>query len=496
MHRSINGSGRTLPFRLWVLACAFLAASMGVGAQTVGVSTQKSAAATTNPAVSTSPAIPPDREKELLDRIERLEKRLSDLERVAFGPASAAPATTTAAVSNEPAKDLSAAVASNTDTTATGTAPAKKQDDKKYLEQGILPASIKLPGTDISMRIGGYVKVDVNHDFQAIGNQSQFATNTIPIEGTPNADLGASTIIQAKETRFTFELGGGEGKNKFRTYVEGDFYAESNTFRLRHAYGEFRGFLIGQTWTTFMDISSRPRTLDYEGPDGEIFVRQAMVRYTGEIAKNWKFALAAENPAVQIVIPSSMTGSDRANMPDFVGLIRYGNERGHLQFASLLRSLRFDGTGSTPDESTLGWGFNTSFRLNTWGKDALMGEFAFGSGISRYIESMGGQNVDAVFTSTGGLEAIPGRAAVIGYERHWTPTLMSAFAYSIADISSNTAFSSSVIKRTQDARFNLIWTPFKLIDLGAEVLWGQRRNQDGTQGDAVRIMFSTIYRFN
>ena len=440
-------------------------------------------------------ALPSDREKELLERIERLEKRLTELEKSAKTPLTTDQRADTGAANPQ---NLPAPVTapSRGESIPTKDANAAAQDKPKLLEEGIIPHSIRIPGTDLSLKFSGYVKADFIQDFQGIGNRSQFSTNSIPIDGTPNADIGGGTNIQARESRVTLEIAGPEDKRKFRIYVEGDFYGDGNAFRLRQAYGEYGNFLAGQTWTTFMDLDSRPRTLDYEGSDGEIFVRQAMLRWTQNISKDWKFAVAIEEPTVQIATPAGFAGSARGNAPDFTGFLRYHQKRVQLHFGGLVRNLRFDGTGTTEDSSTVGWGSNAAFKVATFGKDRVMGQVAYGSGMSRYIESMAGQNVDALFGSGNKLVAVPARSATIGYERHWTPTLLSAFAYSIADISRNSGFGGSVIKRTQDARFNLIWTPFKLVDLGAEFMWGRRDNQDGKHGDATRIMFSTIYRFN
>jgi hypothetical protein len=67
-----------------------------------------------------------------------------------------------------------------------------------------------------------------------------------------------------------------------------------------------------------------------------------------------------------------------------------------VQLAAIARQIRFDGQTGSPEVTTTGFGLNLSFRLNTTGKDALMGEIAAGSGIGRYIESLGGESADAV----------------------------------------------------------------------------------------------------
>lgn len=353
-------------------------------------------------------------------------------------------------------------------------------------------AGVRAEGPDI--KIGGYVKVDFINDFDPAGNVYQWKTNTIPVAGSPGADQGGQTTIHARETRLTLTLLEDTPRGSLKAYVEGDFYGDNNTFRIRHAYGEFGEVLGGQTWTTFMDISSRPRSLDYEGPDAEIFVRQAMIRWTHPLSDKMKFAVALEQPGGQFAIPDTLVGSARSELIDLPAYLRYEGERGHVQLAGIARQIRFDGESGTPDVTTTGYGANLSFRLNTRGKDGLMGEVAFGSGIGRYIESFSGENADAVFTSATEMEALQATAGVIAYEHHWNDAFQSSIAYATAMLDENSALPGSAIKQTQDGRFNLIWAAYKKVDIGGEMLWGERENQDGAKGDAWRFQFSMIYK--
>ena len=420
---------------------------------------------------------------EFAKRLEQIEKKQSG--ELMAGPVTMIPALASSDTVRSPANEA---------------APEKLDQDNtkanKFLEEGVMPGSIKIPGTDISMKLGGYVKLDFIQDFDGIGNASQFKTDTIPINGTPNADLGGLSTFQAIETRFNVDFRGDTPRGKFRAFFEGDFFGQGNTFRIRHAFGEFGNLLAGQTWTTFMDISARPRSLDYEGPDAEVFVRQAMIRWTQPLSRHWKVAFAVENPGGQFVNSAGLSGSARSHLPDFPAFLRYDSSRGHFQVATLLRQIRFDGTEGSADVTTVGWGVNSTFRLNTTHKNGLMGQFAFGSGIGRYLESMNNQNADAVFRSGNTLKALPARAGVLGYQHHWNSELQSNFAYSIADLTTDASQPATFIKRTQDARMNLIWSPYRLIDFGGEFLWGRRDNRDGSHGDARRFQFSFIYNFN
>jgi len=384
---------------------------------------------------------------------------------------------------------------------AAGQAPPTEEDDGQtagppVVESGLFPKSIKIPGTDLSLAIGGYVKVDLIQDLDAIGDAFEFKTNTIAIDGTAAAAQSGRTTIHARETRFNLDLRSeGAGGRHFRAFAEGDFFGDNNAFRMRHAYGEFGGLLAGQTWSTFQDISARPLTVDFEGPEGEVFVRQAMIRLTRKFAEHWTVAVAAENPSPQFAVPSDLSGSARSQMPDLPGFVRYQRGGGHLQVAGLVRQVRFDSTGSTPDLSTVGWGVNTTFVLPGGGRNQVLGSYAIGDGVARYIESQGGQNVDAVLTADS-LDTIRTQAGTIGYIAHWSPVLKSGFAYSTALIDEVPALASTTIRRLQDVRANLFYTPYRLVDLAGEVLWGQRENQDRAQGDALRFVFAVIYRFN
>ena len=160
------------------------------------------------------------------------------------------------------------------------------------------------------------MKVDFIQDFSGIGDAYEFKTNSIPVDGSAAAEQSGRTTIHARETRLNLDLrSNGTDTHHFRAFVEADFYGDGNALRMRHAYGEFGPILGGQTWSTLQDISARALTVDFEGPDGEVFVRQAMIRFTHKIDAHWTVAVAAENPSPQFAVPSGLTGSARSMGP-------------------------------------------------------------------------------------------------------------------------------------------------------------------------------------
>ena len=101
--------------------------------------------------------------------------------------------------------------------------------------------------------------------------------------------------------------------------VEGDFNSPSafnysteattngTNFRIRHAYGEYAGFLVGQTWANFMDLGSLPDTVDFNPHGAFALTRQPGVKYTPTSAgrpSRWRL----ENPQ-SVVVNSEVSNS-------------------------------------------------------------------------------------------------------------------------------------------------------------------------------------------
>jgi hypothetical protein len=361
--------------------------------------------------------------------------------------------------------------------------------------KGVFEKPLTIKGTDIQVQFGGFVKVDFMYDLDPIGNADQFKVNSIPVDGDPDAELGGSTNISAKQTRLDVDVRSNTPAGLMRAYVEGDFFGSSNAFRLRHAYGEWNGLLGGQTWSTFQDISARPFTLDYEGPDTEIFVRQPQIRYTGTPSDQFEWAVAVEDPDSQISAPAGVSGSGRSEWPDIPAYLRFNQGWGHIQLAGILRQLRYVSDGGAIDDSTIGYGLNLSGKLKVAKSDALMGHIGFGSGVGRYIEAFGGTNSDAVLTPSGEVEALDAWAMVLGYTHHWNDKLNSTISGGFAELDNHDSQPDDAIKSAQSGHLNLVYSPFRLLSLGGEVMYGKRENKNGADGDAVRLQFSIKYNF-
>jgi len=67
--------------------------------------------------------------------------------------------------------------------------------------------------------------------------------------------------------------------------------------------------------------------------------------------------------------------------------------------------------------------------------------------------------------------------------------------YSWVDVENLDFQDDSAYAKTDRAIINLLWSPVTRVDVGAEFLWGQRENKDGTDGTARQLQIGAKYRF-
>lgn len=350
------------------------------------------------------------------------------------------------------------------------------------------PLTFQLRRT-VRVKAGGFARLDVLHDCDAIGDRYEFVTTSIPTDGR----IGSKSTFSARQTRFNLDIL--DSRSTLHVFAEGDFFGERGDFRLRHAYGEFHGLMIGQNWSTFQDESIIPTTLDYEGPVGMVFARTPQARLTMPWGEQVEFAIAIEDASrsdSNTDIP--FAGVDDHRLPDLVGRLRYELPAAHVQVSSVLREVGFR-SDVVPDQRATGWGAAVSGAWLPRETDQLYAQFAFGEGFARYIEDLEATNSDAALDLQGNLVALPTIGFFTGWQHHWTDCLQSNLVFGFASVSNSAGQFARAFHQSSYISGNVIWTPLKNLDLGCEVLWGNRRDKSLADGEAVRFQFSTTFRF-
>ena len=165
---------------------------------------------------------------------------------------------------------------------------------------------LELPGVGTKATVGGYVKLDIIYNGDSAGDDSQanieFTPSAIPIEDTGEAEE-SSVVFNGRESRFWIKTATDTEDGPLKTHLEFDFdtndgnqvVSNSRHGRIRHAYATYGHVLMGRTWSAFMYLPALPETNDFGGPTGDIFVRQAQLRFTIPTAGG-NLVLSFENP--------------------------------------------------------------------------------------------------------------------------------------------------------------------------------------------------------
>jgi len=337
-----------------------------------------------------------------------------------------------------------------------------------------------------TFRPGGRIKVDIIKDYNTITSEDSFDPRTIPIP----AQDGGNSRLHARESRLFLDIRGpvGADAHELRMYMEGDFYGSGSVFRMRHAYGSYRGLLAGQTWTNFLDPDNFPNTIDFESPMAFPSYRQAQVRYTAKLNDKTAWAVSVEDNNSQITNPS-VPGKAEYPSPDLTTSIRFGGARGHAFASFFLGKARYRPTTGEPDSVTL-WGSNLSARLKTYKSDYVYGQFTFGDGVGRY---RGG--VTAVPDATGELKPVGLTAVMGGYEHFWSSRATTNFVWSVAQTEDHDYYPASFNKQLDYTAINFIyWFLPNRAWAGVEYLYGNREVFSGDEASANRLQFAV--RFN
>ena len=388
--------------------------------------------------------------------------------------------------------------------TAQAQAPAALPAGKQPIQATAINASGN-PGTTFSY--GGFIKLDAMVTDTSDGRIADgsagrlfYLPSAIPV-GDEGADGGDPyTDVHAQFSRFWFSADTvTDGGDKLKAYIEADMYGggnnsfagnetSTNTYAitLRQAYVSWNNWLAGQTWSNFQDTAALPEAVDFVGvTDGTTFVRQAQLRYT---QGPWSFSVENPQTTVTSYLGASRFNSGDSVSPDFTGRWITKGDWGHFTVAALLRQFKYG------EETETGGAVSVSGRFNLGANDDIRYMANAGSGIGRYMAF--GLGTDTVMDANGELHALDGYGGFVAWRHAWNAKLRSNLMYSAAQFDNDTALTGfGVTERAQSFHANLIYSPIPKLDVGAELMWGQRSLEDDREGDLKRLQTTVKYSF-
>jgi hypothetical protein len=394
--------------------------------------------------------------------------------------------------------------------------PIAPEDSQRFVTRGIMPGSFLVPGTNTSFRFRGFVRLMGLYDANPIGIPDIFVPNSIPVpqQRGENYNMSARMSRIATETWTPTPI----FDWTVHTFVEADFFngpgqaagGGGNPFRLRHAFIDFGYFRLGQQNTVFMDASTWPSVVDFQGPAGWVNQRRPGLRVTLPLGDRWFWAGGVEQPFSDIT--TNGLGTNVQDVPDFATHVRYEGDLGHFQVSGLARTIAY-----RPVESDTvrkgAFGMSAAATFHPWayliGSDPvhksnpnalercrIIGQYTFGWGIGRYIQDEVGLGLDGQTDPVTGSFDTPYTAAfVIAYEHWFTERWLSNLTYSETHVGSAGGQPSTTYTGAKYFAASLWYIPFTNMSLGFEYLYGERGNLDGQRGKDNRLNASMQYNF-
>jgi len=340
---------------------------------------------------------------------------------------------------------------------------------------------------ETTLSIGGYIKA------QATVSNNGFSDGKASEIVSPgslrsvNDDLSSRTSFSARQSRFNVGTSTPMAGDTLKTFIEVDFYGaddEANEYvsnsyapRLRHAYGRWDNWLVGQTWSTFMDLNGLGEVDAFGQHASVIFTRQAQLRYTQPF----------DGGSLQFAVENPEDGGDDQSVPDMVGRVNFDGDWGHASVAALVRRLQVD--DGVDDDSEWGDAYSVTARLPTFGKDDIRLQANYGN-LGRY---MGLRPYPDASVFEGEIEGVDAWGASAIYRHYWTDSLRTSVAYSQTGLDSE---GSGDMTDSYDTAFiNLMWSPMANTTYGLEFQHFDLEEVDGDTFDLNRVHLSAKYAF-
>ncbi|WP_332877409.1 DcaP family trimeric outer membrane transporter [Massilia sp. S19_KUP03_FR1] len=348
--------------------------------------------------------------------------------------------------------------------------------------ESAIPGGMVVPGTQTSIHLYGYAETDAVHDWRQSSSPDIFTDLAYqPLNGAGGPR--GRTQFTSETSRIGFASSTPTAAGPFRTTVEADFYSygadNRKLIRLRHAYGEYGGWLIGQTWSTFMDVDNLPETIDFNGPVGAPFSRRTQARYAfGDAKTGVRVTLAVEEPADQAGGPSA-----NERLPQLVARFDHTFARGSLNLRLLTHEKR------SPAETRRGYGIALGASYKASAQDLFTAQF---TRVDGDIDQLYGSNGYAIATDTGAITFDRNLGLVLGYAHFFNDKLRANASFGYNHGKSAQAANNRAL---QETFFNLIYSPIKNIDLGGEWVYGERKTFDGQTGTLSRLGLMARYSF-
>ncbi|TGN38746.1 DcaP family trimeric outer membrane transporter [Marinobacter confluentis] len=358
--------------------------------------------------------------------------------------------------------------------------------------------AIDLDPADYDATLYGFARVAASYDLDeniSSGGQSG-SLGAINTSGTDGAQ--GHFGMDANTSRLGVSVMSPEG---VKTVVEFDFDNNNSLVpRLRLAYGEYKGVMIGQNWSNFLSFLGNSSTLDFDslpGTGGTVN-RVPQIRYTtGPLSFSIEETLGN-------LVNNDLGGPSSTSQSTPAFTARLQDSAGGLSYATAVMAKQITVDDGTTDDSAMGYGAFVSGRLAVTDMLTLKAAINYTDGAAAYIYRNGSNGffgLDAYTKdASGDLETVETVGGTLGVAMNLGGGRSVNLGYGVAQQDLDDAADAGAgvggdSEMNSMLAANYQWSPVANVKMGVEVAHLERENQDGSDGEANRVMFLAQYNF-
>lgn len=277
--------------------------------------------------------------------------------------------------------------------------------------------------------------------------------------------------------------------------VEGDFRGAGNSagsLRMRHAYGEYKGFMAGRNWSNFVSFVGNTPTLDFDSLAGTAGSqdRSEQIRYT-----TGPMSFSIEDPSSQTIVD----GSGRTSAPAFTA--RLQDSADALSYSAAVLASQVTSDNGTNDDSAIGYAVFGAAKLKLSDMFSVQGAINYTDGANGYLWRSGSNYFgQSAYMDGNSIETIEGYGGSVGVSMALGGGRSINVGYGMTtldldDAVANSSLTAAAPETNQNVLVNYMWTPVQNVMMGVEYGYLDQETVAGDSTDANRLLFAAQYSF-
>lgn len=349
-------------------------------------------------------------------------------------------------------------------------------------------------GNGITASIYGYARLnavyDIDEDIGVASGTQGGDFSKVNTGADEDNEVTGHFDADAVQTRIGVKTTLPQGVN---VVVEGDFRGGTESggiVRLRHAYGEYNGVLMGRTWSNYNSFVGNTSVLEFDGIAGNAGYqnRKAQVRYT-----TGPLSFSVEDSVGAIA-----EGTRKSGLPTLTARYESNIDSTRFSTAALVHQVTHD--DGVNDDSALGFAVFGATKIALTDTLSIQGVLNYTDGANRYLWRSGSNYYgEDAYLVNGDVETITGYGGNIGASLKVGPGSVNV-AIGMVEMDWDDAVDDGLAvgdkhERNTNAMLNYQWKPVQSVNLGVQYSHFRVKKVNGDDGDANRVMFAAQYNF-